>query len=82
MTLLFTEPICVITEFLPYVDLLGFLRKKRGLHDNYYDIDHLPETSLTPMQLMKFAWEISDGMSYLSEKEVCSKKWDCYFFSF
>ena len=67
----FTEPFCIITEFAPYGDLLGFLRKKRGLDDGYYDIDHLPRKSLTKHQLMKFAWEIADGMAYLSSAKVC-----------
>lgn len=67
----FLEPLCVITEFAPYGDLLGFLRKKRGLEDDYYSIDHLPRRSLTSQQLMQFAWEIADGMAYLSSAKVC-----------
>lgn len=70
----FSEPLCVITEFAPYGDLLGFLRKKRGLKDNYYNIEHLPKRNLTSRQLMKFAWEIADGMAYLSSVKVsCAK---------
>ncbi|XP_078355935.1 proto-oncogene tyrosine-protein kinase receptor Ret-like, partial [Oculina patagonica] len=65
-----SEPLCVITEFAPYGDLLGFLRKKRGLKDNYYDIEHLPKRNLTSRQLMKFAWEIADGMAYLSSVKI------------
>ncbi|XP_068734303.1 uncharacterized protein [Montipora capricornis] len=65
-----SEPFCIITEFAPYGDLLGFLRKKRGLDDGYYDIDHLPRKSLTKHQLMKFAWEIADGMAYLSSAKI------------
>ena len=61
----------MITEFAPYGDLLGFLRKKRGLKDCYYNVDHLPRRSLTSQQLMQFAWEIADGMAYLSSAKVC-----------
>ena len=60
----------MITEFAPYGDLLGFLRKKRGLKDNYYNIEHLPKRNLTSKQLMRFAWEIADGMAYLSSVKV------------
>ena len=66
----FSEPLCVITEYAPYGDLLGFLRKKRGLRDDYYDIQQLPERSLTSQLLMKFAWEIADGMAHLSAAKV------------
>lgn len=71
--LFYPEPLCVITEFAPYGDLLGFLRKKRGLKDAYYSIDQLPTKSLTSQRLMQFAWEIADGMAYLSSAKVCYK---------
>ena len=61
----------VIIEYVPFGDLLGYLRKSRGLNDTYYkDPDIKPQTSLTSQQLIKFAWEIADGMSYLSSKSV------------
>ncbi|XP_020600919.1 proto-oncogene tyrosine-protein kinase receptor Ret-like [Orbicella faveolata] len=67
-----TEPLMVIIEYVPYGDLLGYLRKSRGLNDTYYkDPDIKPQTSLTSQQLMKVAWQIADGMSYLSSKSVC-----------
>ncbi|XP_022802389.1 proto-oncogene tyrosine-protein kinase receptor Ret-like [Stylophora pistillata] len=57
----------VLIEYVPYGDLLGYLRRSRGLNDTYYkDPDIKPQTNLTPRQLMKFAWQIGDGMSYLS----------------
>ena len=56
----------MLIEYVPYGDLLGYLRKGRGLSDTYYkDPDIKPKTSLTSQQLMKFAWQIADGMSYL-----------------
>ena len=61
----------VLIEYVPYVDLLGYLRESRGLNDTYYnDPDIKPQTSLMPQQLMKFAWQIADGMSYLSKRSV------------
>ena len=61
----------MLIEYVPYGDLLGYLRKSRGLNDTYYkDPDIKPKTSLTSQQLMKFAWQIADGMSYLSLKKA------------
>ncbi|XP_022809179.1 ephrin type-B receptor 3-like [Stylophora pistillata] len=66
-----SEPILVLIEYVPFGDLLGYLRKSRGLHDTYYkDPDNKPQTNLTSQQLMKFAWQIADGMTYLSSKSI------------
>ncbi|XP_067030223.1 uncharacterized protein [Acropora muricata] len=66
-----SEPLWVLIEYVPYGNLLGYLRKSRGLNDTYYDDpDIKPKTSLTSEQLMKFAWQIADGMSYLSLRKV------------
>ncbi|XP_074633142.1 uncharacterized protein LOC141891965 isoform X2 [Acropora palmata] len=66
-----SEPLLVLIEYVPYGDLLGYLRKSRGLNDAYYnDPDIKPKTSLTSQQLMKFAWQIANGMSYLSLRKV------------
>ena len=62
----------VLIEYVPYGDLLGFLRKSRGLNDTYFkDPDMKPQTNLTAEQLMKFAWQVADGMCYLSSRKVC-----------
>jgi len=61
----------VLIEYVPFGDLLGYLRKSRGLHDTYYkDPDVKPQTNLTSGQLMRFAWQIADGMCYLSSKKA------------
>ena len=39
----------------------------------FKDPDVKPQTSLTAQQLIRFAWQIADGMSYLSSKKVCLK---------
>ena len=68
---LFLEPLLVVIEYVAYGDLLGYMRKSRGLNDNYYkDPDIKPKTSLTSQQLMNFAWQIADGMSYLSLRKA------------
>lgn len=60
-----------ITEYVPYGDLLGYLRKSRGLNDTYYnDPDFEPQSSLRPKQLFRFALDIADGMNFLSSKKV------------
>nr|XP_058949970.1 tyrosine-protein kinase receptor Tie-1-like [Pocillopora verrucosa] len=66
-----SEPLFVLIEYVPFEDLLGYLRKSRGLNDTYYkDPDIKPQTNLTSQQLVKFAWQIADGMSYLSSIPV------------
>ena len=73
------EPLMVIIEYVPYGDLLGYLRKSRGLNDTYYkDPDVKPKTNLTSQQLMKFAWQVADGMSFLSSNKVFTT---CYSFA-
>ena len=68
---IFLDPLLVLIEYVPYGDLLGYLRKSRHLEDNYFkDPDIKPQTSLTSQQLMKFSWQVADGMHYLSSKNV------------
>lgn len=65
------DPVMVMFEYIPYGDLLGFLRKSRGLNDNYYkDPDVNPSSFLTSEQLLKFAREIADGMAFLASNKV------------
>ena len=61
----------VMFEYIPYGDLLGFLKRSRGLDDEYYnDPDIKPTSSLSSEQLLKFAREIADGMAYLASQKV------------
>ena len=65
------DPLLVLIEYVPYGDLLGYLRKSRGLNDTYFkDPDVKLQTNLTAEQLMRLAWQIADGMFYLSSKKV------------
>ncbi|KAL9964783.1 hypothetical protein ACROYT_G028468 [Oculina patagonica] len=66
-----TDPLLVLIEYVPFGDLLGYLRKSRGLNDTYFkDPDVKPQTSLTAEQLMRFAWQVADGMFYLSSRKI------------
>lgn len=66
-----SDPLLVIIEYVPYGDLLGYLRKSRGLNDTYFkDPDVRPQTSLTSQQLIKFSWQVADGMRYLSSRNI------------
>ncbi|XP_068687446.1 uncharacterized protein [Montipora foliosa] len=66
-----SDPILVIIEYVPYGDLLGYLRKSRRLNDTYFqDADAKPETNLSSLQLMKISWQIADGMNYLSSRNI------------
>lgn len=61
----------VMFEYIPYGDLLGFLKRSRGLDDKYYkDPDVKPSSFLKSKQLLKFAREIADGMAYLAANKV------------
>jgi hypothetical protein len=62
----------MIIEFVPFGDLLGHLRKSRGLKDTYFDdLDIKPTSSLTSRQLFTYAVHIANGMAYLSSRKVC-----------
>ncbi|XP_068731747.1 fibroblast growth factor receptor 1-like [Montipora capricornis] len=64
-------PPLVVVEYAQYGDLLGYLRKSRGVQDKYYSEPSVkPPSTLTSRQLLKFAWEISDGMHYVSMKKI------------
>ncbi|XP_048589075.1 fibroblast growth factor receptor 4 isoform X2 [Nematostella vectensis] len=61
----------VIIEYVPHGDLLGYLRKSRGEEDSYYpDPEIKPKTSLSSQQLVRFAWQVADGMQYLSSQKI------------
>lgn len=66
-----SDPIMGITEYVPYGDLLGYLRRSRGLQDTYYnDAEIKPQSSLSSKRLFGFAWDIANGMDFLSSKKI------------
>ena len=60
----------IILEYLPYGDLLGYLRKSRGIEDTYNTGEKRPNSTLSEKDLFSFAWMIADGMNYLSTMKV------------
>ena len=60
----------IVLEYLPYGDLLGYLRKSRGHEDTYNTGEKGPNSRLTEKDLLSFAWMIADGMNYLATMKV------------
>ena len=67
------DPLLIVLEYLPYGDLLGYLRKSRGHSDSYNTGEKKPASKLTAKDLLSFAWMIADGMHFLAKMKVsCS----------
>ena len=64
----------LILEYVPYGDLLGYLRKSRGMEDKYYSCPENCQQEVTPYDLLSFAQEIASGMSFLASKKVCGPR--------
>ncbi|XP_031564782.1 fibroblast growth factor receptor 2-like isoform X2 [Actinia tenebrosa] len=61
----------VVIEYVPFGDLLGYLRKSRGENDDYYsDPEIKPNTNLSSQQLLRFGWHVADGMAYLASEKI------------
>ena len=64
------DPVLIVLEYLPYGDLLGYLRKSRGHSDGYNTGEKKPSSKLTAKDLLSFASMIADGMQYLATMKV------------
>ena len=64
-----TGSLLIVLEYLPYGDLLGYLRKSRG-HSDSYNSGENPTSRLIAKDLLSFAWMIADGMNYLAKMKV------------
>ena len=73
------DPLLIVFEYLPYGDLLGYLRKSRGHLDNYNTGEKKPASKLTAKDLLSFAWMLGDGMQYLATMKV---RWNDVFSNF
>ena len=60
----------LILEYVPYGDLLGYLRKSRGMEDKYYTCPESCQQEVTSYDLLSFAQQIASGMSFLASKKV------------
>ena len=67
---LIPDPSLIVLEYLVYGDLLGYLRKSRGIEDTYNTGEKGPSSSLREKDLLSFAWMIADGMNYLASMKV------------
>ena len=59
----------MIMEYMAYGDLLGYLRKSRGIHDQYHHGEG-EAFELQPYDLVLFAKHIATGMVYLGSRGV------------
>ena len=60
----------LLLEYAPYGDLLGYLRKSRGLEDKYYSSPECCRQGVTSYDLVSFSQQIASGMSFLASKKV------------
>ena len=61
----------LVLEYAPYGDLLGYLRKSRGLEDKFYSSLECCQQEVTSYDLLSFAQQIASGMNFLASKKVC-----------
>ena len=60
----------LILEYVPHGDLLGCLRKSRGMDDKDYSCPENFQEEITSYDLLSFAQQIAYGMSFLASKKV------------
>ena len=60
----------LLMEYLPCGDLLGFLRKSRGIVDKYYNGEG-EVAKLKTYDLVSFSNQIATGMVFLASRGVC-----------
>ena len=52
--LISAEPLLVLIDYVPFEDLLSYLRKSRGVNDTFFkDPDIKPQTNLTSQPVFK-----------------------------
>ena len=61
----------MVIEYVSHGDLLGFLRKTRGLVDTIYAVpNQIPRSHLSQDQLLRMACDVAMGMAHLSRNQV------------
>ena len=63
------EPLYLLLEYVSGGSLLSNLRTSRS--QQTYENLHGGSKSLSSRDLTKFAWDVANGMSFLSTKKVC-----------
>ncbi|XP_073230629.1 uncharacterized protein [Porites lutea] len=65
------RPPFVVLEFAPYGDLRGYLKKRRGENDDYYNLKIKEDPQkLTKQLLYQFAADIARGMEYIADHQL------------
>ncbi|KAL9959875.1 hypothetical protein ACROYT_G033244 [Oculina patagonica] len=59
----------LVMEYLAYGDLLGYLRKSRGIRDQYHHGEGVA-SALQPYDLVSFAKQIATGMVFLGSRGI------------
>ncbi|XP_048581463.1 fibroblast growth factor receptor 3 [Nematostella vectensis] len=60
----------LIMEYVPYGDLLGYLRLSRGLEDKYYACAEKRRVEITNYDMISFARQIAAGMCFLASRKI------------
>ncbi|XP_022797342.1 fibroblast growth factor receptor 1-like [Stylophora pistillata] len=60
----------LVLEYAPYGDVLGYLRKSRGVEDQFYFSPECCQKEVTSYDLLSFAQQIASGMSFLASKKI------------
>ncbi|XP_022797339.1 fibroblast growth factor receptor-like [Stylophora pistillata] len=63
-------PMMLVLEYAPYGDVLGYLRKSRGVEDQFYCSPECCQKEVTSYDLLSFAQQIASGMSFLASKKI------------
>ena len=63
-------------EYLAYGDLLGYLRKSRGIDDKYH-CGEGEAVELGTYDMVSFAKQIATGMRFLASRGVCEQFKTC-----
>ena len=64
------DPITIILEYVPYGDLLGYMRTSRGVNDQYFKGEKSCGNDLGSAELMSFAEQIASAMAHLERCNV------------
>ena len=64
------EPMCILVEYAPYGDLLGYLRARRPANDICGNRSIEDTMIVRKRRLNCFSQDIADGMDFLAKHKV------------